>query len=138
MNARMGVLFAFAAAITLTSAAAAGPDAAKQRVAIDAKILPQGKFELTPLQSGALKPDSGTVSGNWRGIVGRDVMRDGQKVTIYNGVWTLTGKRGTSRFESGTSGSTPAATETATAAGRASRSAPGTCPWHGRVCAYRR
>jgi hypothetical protein len=51
---------------------------------------------LKPLQAGALKRDSGTVSGNWRSIRGRNVMRNGQKVTIYDGgVWTLTGKRGT-------------------------------------------
>jgi len=51
---------------------------------------------LTPLQAGALKRDSGTISGNWRSILGRNVMRDGQEVTIFDGaLWTLTGKRGT-------------------------------------------
>jgi hypothetical protein len=85
-----------AAAVTLTSVAAAGPDAAKQRVAIDMKIYPQGTFVLTPLQAGPLKRDSGTISHNFLSILGRDVMRDGQKVTIYDGgVATLTGKRGT-------------------------------------------
>lgn len=44
----------------------------------------------------ALKRDTGTISGNWKGNPGRDVMRDGQEVSIFNGgVWTLTGKRGT-------------------------------------------
>ena len=38
MNARVVALVALAAAVTLTSVAAAGPDAAKQRVAIDMKI----------------------------------------------------------------------------------------------------
>ena len=89
-----------AAAVTLTSAAAAGPEAAKQRVAIDMKICSPGKsqgtFVLTPLQAGPLKRDSGTIDSNWLSIIGRDVMRDGQKVTIYVGaVTTLTGKRGT-------------------------------------------
>jgi hypothetical protein len=96
MNARHAVLIALVAAVTLTSVAAAGPDAAKQRVAIDMKIYPQGTFVLTPLQAGPVKRDSGTISHNFTSILGRDVMRDGQKVTIYDGgVATLTGKRGT-------------------------------------------
>ena len=53
---------ALAAAVTLTATAAAGPDAAKQRVAISMKIYPQKTFVLTPLQAGPLKRDSGTVS----------------------------------------------------------------------------
>ena len=96
MHARHIVLAVLAAAVTLTSVASAGPDAARQRVAINMKILPEGRFVLTPLQAGALKRDSGTLTGNWRSLSGRNVMRDGQKVTIYDGgVWTLTGKRGT-------------------------------------------
>jgi hypothetical protein len=96
MKARLALLVALAATVTLASVAAAGSDAAKQRVAINTKILPQGTFVLTPLQAGALKGDSGTISGNWRSLSGRDVMRDGQKVTIFEGgVWTLTGKHGT-------------------------------------------
>ena len=88
-----------AAAVTLTSAAAAGPEAARQRVAIDMKICSPGKsqgtFVLTPLQAGPLKRDSGTIDSNWLSIIGREVMRDGQKVTIYVGAVTaLTGKRG--------------------------------------------
>jgi hypothetical protein len=94
MNARLAVLVALAAAVTLTSVAAAGPHATKQRVAIETKIIPEGTFVFTPLQAGALKRDSGTVGGNWQSIRGRDVMRDGQKVTIYVGFWTLSGKRG--------------------------------------------
>ena len=51
---------------------------------------------LTPLQAGPLKSDSGTISHNWLSVPGRNVMRDGQTVTIYDGgVATLTGKRGT-------------------------------------------
>ena len=85
-----------ATAVTLTSVAAARPDAAKQRVIINMKIHPQKTFVLTPLQAGPLKSDSGTISGGWLTITGRNVMRDGQEVTIYDGaVTTLTGKRGT-------------------------------------------
>jgi hypothetical protein len=64
MKARLVLLVALMAAVTLTSVAAAGLQAAKQRVAIDTKIPPKGKFVLTPLRSGALKRDSGTLSGN--------------------------------------------------------------------------
>jgi hypothetical protein len=96
MKARMAVLLALAAAVTLTSAASAGPNAAKQRVAIDMNLWPQKTFLLTPLQAGPLRRDSGTISHDFLSIPGRDVMRDGQKVTIYDGgVATLTGKRGT-------------------------------------------
>lgn len=90
------VLVVLASAVTLTAAAAAGPGVAKQRVTLNAKILPGGTFVLTPVQSGALKPDSGTFSGNWQGQPERRVMRDGQTVSIYDGgLWTITGKRGT-------------------------------------------
>ena len=96
MKATQAVLVALVATIILASVAAAGPNAAKQRVAIDMKLWPQKTFVLTPLQAGPLKTDSGTISHNWLSIPGRDVMRDGQKVTIYDGgVATLTGKRGT-------------------------------------------
>lgn len=96
MKARHAVLAALAAAVTLTSVAAAGPAAAKQRVAIDMKIYPQKTFVLTPLHPGPLKHDLGTINGGWLNIPGRTVTRDGQEVTIYEGaVTTLTGKRGT-------------------------------------------
>ncbi len=96
MKARVVALVALAAAVTLISVAAAGPAAAKQRVAIDMKLYPQKTFVLTPQQFGPLKRDSGTISHNFLSITPRDVMRDGQKVTIYDGgVATLTGKRGT-------------------------------------------
>jgi hypothetical protein len=89
-------LLALAAAVTLTPFAAAGPNAAKQRVAIDMKLWPQKTFVLTSLQAGPLKRDSGTISHNFLSITPRDVMRDGQKATIYDGgVATLTGQRGT-------------------------------------------
>ena len=100
MKARHAILVALMAAVTLTAVAAAGPDAAKQRVAIDMKLCWPGAsektFVLMPLQAGPLKRDSGTISFNWLSIPGNMVMRDGQEVTIYDrGVATLTGKRGT-------------------------------------------
>jgi hypothetical protein len=96
MKALHAVLVALVAAVTLTSVAAAGPNAVKQRVAIDVKLWPQKTFVLTPLQAGPLKRDLGTISHDFLSIPGRDVMRDGQKVTIYNGgVATLTGRLGT-------------------------------------------
>jgi hypothetical protein len=96
MKVHLTALVVLAAAVTLASAAAGSPAAAKQRVAIDMKNLLQGTFVLTPLRPGALKGDSGTIDSNWTSITPHDVMRDGQKVTIYNGaVTTLTGRRGT-------------------------------------------
>ena len=96
MKARHALLVALAAAVTLTAVAAAGPDAAKQRVAINMKLYPQKTFVLTPLQAGLLKRDTGTIRHTLLSISGHDVMRDGQSVTIYNGgVITLTGKLGT-------------------------------------------
>jgi hypothetical protein len=95
MKVRLTLLVALATVVTLTAVAAAGPHAAKQRVAIETKILPGGTFVLTPLQAGALKRDSGSFSGNWSTAPGRDVVRHGQSVGIYTNTWTLTGKRGT-------------------------------------------
>jgi hypothetical protein len=96
MRAIQALLVALVAAIILTSVAAAGPKAAKQRVVINMKIYPQKSFVLLPLDAGPLDTDTGTISSNWTSVPGRDVMRDGQKVTIYTGaVTTLTGKRGT-------------------------------------------
>jgi hypothetical protein len=92
MKARHALLalVALAAAVTLTSVAAAGPDAARQRVAIDMKG--GESFVLFPLQTGALKRDSGSssVSTGSNGAV----MREGQSAQIYNNTYTLKGKRG--------------------------------------------
>ena len=55
MKAIQAVFVALVATIILTSVAAAGPDAAKQRVVIDMKIYPQKTFVLLPLQAGPLK-----------------------------------------------------------------------------------
>ena len=96
MKPIQAMLVALVAAIILTSVAAAGPVAAKQRVVINMKIYPQKTFVLLPLDAGPLDVDKGTISSNWTSIPGRDVMRDGQRVTIYDGaVTTLAGKRGT-------------------------------------------
>ena len=100
MKAIQAALVALAATIILTSVAAAEPDAAKQRVAIEMKICWPGKsvgtFVLTPQQSGRLKRDSGTIRSNWTRIPSTNVIRDGQSVAIYDGaVTTLAGKLGT-------------------------------------------
>jgi hypothetical protein len=92
MKARHAILVALVAAVPLTSVAAAGPDAAKQRVAISMKNPSKGTFVLTPLQAGPLKRDTGTVS-----VVYSDptaVMRQGQRVYIYQNTYTFKGKRG--------------------------------------------
>ena len=93
MRARHTILVALAAAVILTSVAAAGPEAAKQRVVISMKDPGNGTFVLTPKQPGTLKRDSGTV-----GLVYQEpatVMREGQRVSIYRNTYTLKGKRGT-------------------------------------------
>ena len=96
MKALHAVLVALVAAVTLTSVAAAGPSAAKQRVMITTQathttsVSPQ---VFTPLDAGALKPDSGTLTGPVSN--GREVIRDGQSVSINDGVTTFKGKRGT-------------------------------------------
>jgi hypothetical protein len=98
MKARHAVLVALGAAVTLTSVAAASPTAAKQRVAINMKVIPESTFALIPLQPGALKRDSGSIRGssNWMQTGCPEVVREGQKVWTCSPVtWTLSGKRGT-------------------------------------------
>ena len=92
MKARVVALVALAATVTLTAVAAAGPDAARQRVAISMKDLANGTFVLTPLQAGTLKRDSGTVSVVYG--YAPAVMREGQTVYVYRNAYTLKGKRG--------------------------------------------
>ena len=99
MKVRCAVLVAIAAGVTVTSVGAAAPEAtkpSKQRVAITGKGAwnPSsfGKFVLTPLRAGALKPDSGTGTATW---TSRDVTRDGGRVGISTWVTTLEGKHGT-------------------------------------------
>ena len=55
MKAIQAVLVALVATIIVTSVAAAGPDAAKQRVAINMKIYPQKTFVLLPMHAGPLE-----------------------------------------------------------------------------------
>jgi hypothetical protein len=97
MKIRHTVLVALATAVTLTSVAAAGPEAAKQRVAITVTML-GGKAVLEPLQKGALVRSAGTFGGSWSQTPDRTVMRDGQEVDIHSATWTFTGKRGTLVF----------------------------------------
>ena len=92
MKTRHAILVGFVAAVTLTSVAAAGPDAAKQRVAISMKGLANGTFVLTPMQDGKLKRDSGTVTVVWTDEP--TVIREGQTVYIHRSTYTLKGKRG--------------------------------------------
>ena len=98
MHARYMMLAVLAAAVTVTSIASAGPAAAKQRIAINMKVIPESTFALTPLQSGALRRDSGSIKGssNWLQKGCPDVVREGQTVWRCSPVtWTLSGKRGT-------------------------------------------
>jgi hypothetical protein len=95
MKTHQAMLAALALGVTVVSIASAGPAATKQRVAFDAKILPEGTFVLTPLQAGALKRDSGSFGGPWRSATCRQALHDGQSVMSCTGTWTLTGKRGT-------------------------------------------
>lgn len=92
MYTKLAMLAVLAAAGTLTSVAAAGPAATKQRVAITIEGLPNGPFVLTPFKAGALKRDSGTAGITYSGP--RVTFRNGQKISIFSGVYTLVGKRG--------------------------------------------
>lgn len=90
-----GAISVVAAALTLTSLASAGPSAAGQRVAITmqaARTTTASPFVLTPLQTGPLEHDSGTQTGAIPAE--RVVMREGQRVSMYDGVVTLKGKAG--------------------------------------------
>ncbi len=79
---------------TLAAVAAAGPGAAKQGIEIQLKDNGNGdRFVLTPLGSGAIRADSGTVSFCcWTTTF---VTRNGQKIRVNDPQMTLTGKRGT-------------------------------------------
>ena len=123
-------LVALAAAVTLTSVAAAGHEAAKQRVAINIKNPDNGTFVLTPLQAGTFNRDSGTVSLAYNDPT--IVMREGQRISIYRNTYTLRGKRGSLRFESGPSSSASRTRRSqASTSPRASAPAPGRS-WAGR------
>lgn len=82
-----------ATAVTLTAVAAAGPVAAKQRIAIQVKGGANESFVLTPLTSGAIKLDSGAATFCcWSS---RHTTRGGQAIELNDPQMTLTGKRGT-------------------------------------------
>ena len=98
MNSKLTVLVVLAAAVTLTSVATAGPEAAKQRVAITATVLPAGKAVLEPLQEGTLVRNAGTFGCSCSQTPDRTVLREGQTVEIHTGVWTFVGKGGTLVF----------------------------------------
>jgi hypothetical protein len=100
MKAPQAVLVALAAAVTLTSVAAANPHTTKQRVAITTKGVANASssavFVLTPLQAGALKRDSGSTGAEGSLPPERVVMREGQSVAIYDSIVEIhKGKRGT-------------------------------------------
>ena len=85
------VLAFAAAAITLTAVAAAGPVAAKQRIAIQ-RTAGSDAVALIPLTSGALARDSGTITACcWSQ---RFVFRDGQSIEINDPLMTFTLKQG--------------------------------------------
>jgi hypothetical protein len=95
MSRKLTALVALAAAaVTLAAVAAAGPVAAKQRVAIQVKgAYDRHSFVLTPLTPGAIKSDTGVATFCcWSN---RHIMRDGQAIDIGDPQMTLTGKRGT-------------------------------------------
>jgi hypothetical protein len=126
MSAKLAVLAVLAAAVTLTSVGAAAPVAAKQRVAITAKVLPTGAAVLDPLQKGALERDSGTFDegSSSRGTeirrftgkrgnlvfrerlewveVGSDLNRDGFADLVALGTWKVA--RGTGPYAGITGG----------------------------------
>lgn len=92
MRTKLTALAALAAlAVTVTAVASAGSAKAKQRVAI--QVTDGAGFVLTPLTSGALKPDTGTATFCcW---TQRRIMRHGESIDINNPRMTLTGKLGT-------------------------------------------
>jgi hypothetical protein len=92
MTVRTAALIVLAAAVTLSSVAAAGPGATKQRVAITIEGLPNGRFVLAPFKAGALKRDSGTVGIKYGSP--RAVIRNGQEIDIFTGSYTFDGRRG--------------------------------------------
>jgi hypothetical protein len=95
MKTPQAILVAVAVVAALTSLAAAGSQATKQRVAITmhaGAATPVSPFALTPLQAGRVKSDSGKQTGALPPE--RVIMRGGQSVSIYEGVTTLKGRRG--------------------------------------------
>jgi hypothetical protein len=96
MQAGRALFLVAAAMVTLTASAAGSQTASKQRIAITsqaAKATQVSHFVLTPLESGPLKGDSGTLSATFPPE--HVMLREGQTVTVYQGTAILKGKRGT-------------------------------------------
>jgi hypothetical protein len=83
------------ASLVLVSATPAGPAASgPQRIVMEVKTKVSsagGTFVLTPLGSGSLKSDTGTIK---RTVSQKKVVRYGQSVIIFTMTSTWTGKRG--------------------------------------------
>jgi hypothetical protein len=95
MSVRKTILAAVLGAVTLTSVAAARPDALRQRVTITMQAeqtTPVSPFVLILLHAGPLKRDSGMQTGALPPE--RIEIRKGQSVSIHEGVTTLRGRRG--------------------------------------------
>jgi len=95
MKVHLAALVALAVTVTLASAAAAGPDAAKQRVTLTTqapKTTLVSPFVLTPMHAGPIKPDSGIWSVGPEKT--HEAMRGGQDVSVYVTTSTLKGKLG--------------------------------------------
>jgi hypothetical protein len=95
MKVHLAALVVLAVAFTLASAATGSPDAARQRVTITTqapKTTKVSPFVLTPMNTGPIKPDSGTWSISSEKT--HEVMRGGQDVSVYVTTSTLKGKLG--------------------------------------------
>jgi hypothetical protein len=95
MRTRHALLVVLAAVVTLTSVAAAGPAATKQRVQIDTRQAGGGfVFVLIPLQSRAIERDSGTGGGCDSEPSKREILRNGQTGWVWTCTLTFAGKQG--------------------------------------------
>jgi hypothetical protein len=90
MSTKLIALACIVAAAAVTAVADAGHGLTKQRVVIEHK---GSTFVLTPLTTGAVKPDSGPITFCcW---TERHTIRDGEAIDINDPQMTLTGKLGT-------------------------------------------
>jgi hypothetical protein len=90
--ATLGVVATISSAATDATSAPVN----SQRIAIEGVFswtTGEGTFKLVPLTPGPLKADSGTSVGN--GEFKPETIRNGQGVTVFNGVDSFTGKHGT-------------------------------------------
>ena len=90
----MPLWLVIAAAVALLSAPAALPAASKQPVVMEANGSGPlgGSFRIIPGRSGPLEADTGTYTFK---ASKREVVRNGQRVTLYGVTATWRGKRGT-------------------------------------------